>query len=716
MKEIFISHSSRQKDFANELRNQIGPNRCIIDCADFEAGKKSADEITRWFNESSIFVLLISREALASDWVSHEIELAKNRFYSPARKNSVFCPILIDSTLTHASVEIPKWIREEECFNLKLFKSPAIASHLILKAYRELIWKKDEKLMLHDTLFVGRKTELAEFEKETKGKVHPNLNGAVITGRPGVGKRSFARQCIISELKESPAFEPYKLTMGRKDDIENFLLQLNDFLQHPKDLIENILSSTKEVKLNKTVEFANELFSHRAYLFITDDMGCIAYNGKLTDWFRDFITHPDLKKELKIFVLSQVQWNSYEARKHTNLINLHLTLQPKDERIMLFNRCCEVFEAAPIRDEEVRRLVGKLHSPGQIINMAKEIKDHPFSYKRILDDMIKEGDNSILKIINPFLKDDLCISILLVLSKFEFLSHRMLIAIFSEERDDMERSVYEMINYNIIEEFGASDSYVRLDSAIADYIQRSKFKLNREMSRVVEEISENHIQNRTEIDDMSSYLIDQRQILEHQINGEERLKILIPSVGVKYVITLYDEGKYDNVVSICKRLLGDMHNFYPKITRELRYWMALCYARKNDWKELTSTVDRLNPADRNFIMGFYYRKAGNYDKALECLENANVHSPDTNKVRRELVEVHLRMGNIEDALELSRINYERRPDNAFHIQAYFQCLNAKPVRTREDIAIQKSLISEMKANNGKSAPSMLADMQRQFRD
>ena len=96
MKEIFISHSSCQKDFAKKLREEIGNDRCIIDCADFDAAKKSGAEITRWFNESKIFVLLLSVEALLSKWVQYEIDLAKQRFYSPKRKNTIFLPIIVD--------------------------------------------------------------------------------------------------------------------------------------------------------------------------------------------------------------------------------------------------------------------------------------------------------------------------------------------------------------------------------------------------------------------------------------------------------------------------------------------------------------------------------------------------------------------------------------------------------------------------------------------
>ena len=271
-----------------------------------------------------------------------------------------------------------------------------------------------------------------------------------------------------------------------------------------------------------------------------------------------------------------------------------------------------------------------------------------------------------------------------------------------------------MIDYNIVEEFGAGDNYIRLDAAVADYMQRSEFSLEADMLRIIEEASEDLIQDETDIDDMSTYLIEQRRILERQIKGNEKFKILVPSVAIKYVINLYYAEKYSSVVKLCKRLLQDMHNFYPQITRELSYWLALSYARQGNRKELHEALAPLSEVDRHFILGFYYRRKGEYEKALDFLERARNHHYDTNKVRRELVEVHLKMGNIEDALNLAQINYKNRPDNVFHIQAYFQCLNAKRVRTSADIQLQERLISEMEKSRAKTSSSMLSDMKRQF--
>ena len=56
MIKAFISHSSAQKEFAQELVNTIGRDYCKIDCFDFEPAYKSIDEIFKAIDSCTIFV------------------------------------------------------------------------------------------------------------------------------------------------------------------------------------------------------------------------------------------------------------------------------------------------------------------------------------------------------------------------------------------------------------------------------------------------------------------------------------------------------------------------------------------------------------------------------------------------------------------------------------------------------------------------------------
>ena len=162
MIKAFISHSSAQKDFAQELVNKIGRDYCKIDCFDFEPAYKSIDEIFRAIDSCTIFVLLISREALASEWVQKEIYKAKDKLTTGQLEQ--FWPYIIDSSLSLE--DVPSWMVKEECFNLKYFVSPEMLRKDIEQKIRRLIWRENPKIMARETAIIGRSTENEAFENK----------------------------------------------------------------------------------------------------------------------------------------------------------------------------------------------------------------------------------------------------------------------------------------------------------------------------------------------------------------------------------------------------------------------------------------------------------------------------------------------------------------------------------------------------------------------
>lgn len=73
MIKAFISHSSAQKEFVENIAKTLGYDNCFIDNSTFENGMKTIDEIYKAIDCSTIFVFLISKEALASNWVKDEL-------------------------------------------------------------------------------------------------------------------------------------------------------------------------------------------------------------------------------------------------------------------------------------------------------------------------------------------------------------------------------------------------------------------------------------------------------------------------------------------------------------------------------------------------------------------------------------------------------------------------------------------------------------------
>ena len=217
MIKAFISHSSAQKEFAQELVNTIGRDYCKIDCFDFEPAYKSIDEIFKAIDSCTIFVLLISKEALASSWVQKEIYKAKDELTSGQLEQ--FWPYIIDSSLKLD--DVPSWMAKDECFNLKYFVSPEMLRKDIEQKIRRLIWRENPNIMARETTIIGRSIENEAFEDKRFSNRGRSLRGLIISGRNGVGKDAFAKQCLY-KLGKPKEIEPYRISLDVKEGIENF--------------------------------------------------------------------------------------------------------------------------------------------------------------------------------------------------------------------------------------------------------------------------------------------------------------------------------------------------------------------------------------------------------------------------------------------------------------------------------------------------------------
>ena len=87
---------------------------------------------------------------------------------------------------------------------------------------------------------------------------------------------------------------------------------------------------------------------------------------------------------------------------------------------------------------------------------------------------------------------------------------------------------------------------------------------------------------------------------------------------------------------------------------------------------------------------------GNFDKALEKLEDSLVKRKNFSKAKREKVQVLINLERFEEALSVAKENYENDKNNPYHIHAYFLCL----IKT-DDIQSYKDVIDELIENLGK---------------
>lgn len=715
MIKAFISHSSAQKEFAQELVNTIGRDYCKIDCFDFEPAYKSIDEIFKAIDSCTIFVLLISKEALASSWVQKEIYKAKDKLTSGQLEQ--FWPYIIDSSLKLD--DVPSWMAKDECFNLKYFVSPEMLRKDIEQKIRRLIWRENPNIMARETTIIGRSIENEAFEDKRFSNRGRSLRGLIISGRNGVGKDAFAKQCLY-KLGKPKEIEPYRISLDVKEGIENFIIYLNLYCrEYSKSELEDILSSAPKEKANIAVKLLNKLYDSQTIVFVEDNMACVLPNREVSEWLVDVIENPELNKQIGLFIKSCISPNSYIESDYPKLAHIQLLPLNKNDRKKLFYQYAEFYKLTDITDSDVNFFVDKLlQSPSQILNAVEVCANRGVLVaKQDIEHLILLGTKKMKPLLDMFMVDELSKNILIILSTFEFLSFDVLGKIFEEQYHELQNVISKMMVYGIVSTFGPSDSFVRLDHFICDYVKRNKIALPSDLETYVMEVAENTVTTDDITEDVSLYLFKvKRSIVQGHCDNKS---FLIPSIVIKSLMDVYNTHNYKMVIKICDAVANDLHSYYKDIHREISYWacLALCRMAKNSERNANrfwTEIKNIDGTDEEFLKGFYFRNQGDYQKAERYYRQALEHSPNMQRAKRELVTVLLCQKCFDEALSLAKENFEKDSDNTYHIHAYFRCLVRKHNLGREDIRIINNLMEAVQNSYSTKKDELSAAMDIEY--
>ena len=176
-------------------------------------------------------------------------------------------------------------------------------------------------------------------------------------------------------------------------------------------------------------------------------------------------------------------------------------------------------------------------------------------------------------------------------------------------------------------------------------------------------------------------------------NGRyEDESFLVPSVLVNTITELYDGKDWPGVVDLCEIVLEKHPDYFDEVYKEITYWYCLALARIQDKDKFYNNVNRFIGADLHFLKGFYLRIGKQYAKAEDEYRKALNINPNFSRAKREMVLVLQAQHKFESALQMAEQNYEKDPENAYHIHAYFRCL----VRKRDITQEERSLLVKFK--------------------
>lgn len=717
MAKAFLSHSSKDKSLVEKIATQLGRNNCHLDSLTFEAGEKTIDEIFKGLEDTDIFVLFISENSLESGWVKKEITKAK-QLHDKKIIERIF-PLIIDKKITHSDSRIPDWIKKP--YNIRIFENEVLILKKIKQFLRESNFKKFTHLKEQNELFIGRHDIIQEFERKLINIDNTKPTCIIASSYfEGIGRRTFIRNGLIKTGITDKWYEPVSIPISSKESIEDFIYKLN-FVQATSDLFaHDFAKEDLPSKIKLATECVNKFANSGEILFIIDDGSIVLPNHTIVDWFKEIIAASELQNQVAICLISKFKPQGLLVKKLQNVLHFQVNeLSIPDTQTFFIQYLRLVGQI--LKPDDTRFFLKYLKGiPGQIIYAANLIDSTGvIEAKRYVQDIEEFDELRALSIFDFLKQDELSKQMLIALSKFEFVSYDLVYKIFGES-EDVYRAIQQLFDLSLFYSVSSTHEYLKLNTSIADYINRSRIDLSTKHSERIKEISKEVIEqpiSLNEYSDYSEFLFTLQSMIRQNIAIPS--KFLIPSFILKSMVQEYYARHYKTVIELASKLLENNEKFDPQIIRETRYWLCLAFCRTHNEKFFDIIKNFKDNGNENlkdyyFLLGFFYRNSDKMDDAERSfLSVLNIDS-NHSRTKRELVNVYLRKGEYMKALDWARENYYKFRTNILHIQAYFTCLIKKHNLTEEDYEIIDELLESASKSYDKNAPDINREMQAEY--
>lgn len=690
--KAFISHSWAQKDFVNKIADYISRDKCIVDDHDFEKTRSIKDQILQNIDSCQLYVLVLSPEALQSDWIQFELDEIHRKLENRSVRD--FCPIQLGD-LNLDDPKLPDWLKQNLIY--------PITEHLVIgkkiqQRLREIALKADPILQQRENIYVTRSSLHDNFDKSLFTFKSKNYTSIVASGLKGVGRRTFLKEAY-KRNNIFPQNEPIYISLESDSTIDDLYLQLSIIRQTEKtDILAALQDLSIKDKVNLIKERIKSIASYQERLLILDNGCIIQSNNYVAPWFLKIIDDPEFENKFIISVVSIFRPSKELLLDNDCIIEFNVPALDKAMSEQLFIRYAALRIPEIDKDILAKSQIANCFDgiPAQIFFAVNKIAETGLSNIDLIKRKVIEfGKNSTLPIIQQIEEDGQFAKELLVLicSYGRILSYDMLKRIV-DDHELLDEILTKFYTYGVFEYFGYSQEFIKVNFAIEQFINRSKEPIKPQFQIKIKDIVTEFFANSNDedyLDDLSSLYIS----VKEAITSGQKIppKFYLPSFVLGSIRDLYDSRKFKSVIEISRNMLDNSHRMEERMEWQFENWLCMALAREKDEQFETEVTYFNDSYNFHFLWGFYYRQKGYINDAKKELRKALDLNPDHQKTKRELVSVLVREGKYSEALKMAKENYEYNETsklNPFHIEAYFSCLiNQDPITAENRCVIDE---------------------------
>lgn len=314
MDKIFLSHSSKNKDYVRPIFEYFGGDRCIFDEMTFETGMQTLKEIFKGIDDADIFVFFISNDSLESPWVKKEIFQAQEHLNNDSKKLSQIFPIIIDDSITYSDARIPDFLKTGfGAYNLRHIQNYKIACKKIEDQLTKFRMEKELSFDTKLNFFYGRDIEKKTFkekldERDENGKLR-HIKCLVISGIDGIGRKAFARAALKDSQMMERYYFPMSIELLQNDTIDDFIMKLSRDLGLGDYTYEDITTlGDMDSKIEILADLLNTAQKYHEQIFIDDDM-CIIKSSDIAYWFEKVLDK--IGRKITLTVITRISLNAF---------------------------------------------------------------------------------------------------------------------------------------------------------------------------------------------------------------------------------------------------------------------------------------------------------------------------------------------------------------------------------------------------------------------
>lgn len=649
MPRAFLSHSTDDKGFVDEVAERLGRHQALIDSRTFRPGEDFRLAIRDAVDKADVFVFFVSPKSLDSSWVQFELDEAEMRMLRGTLRASL--AIFIDGPVN--SAKLPSWLaRVRAVRHTTPGQSARTIESLLLGSQRD-----DQRP------FIGRNDDLQRGVRKI-ATADPPPRIVVVSGLEGVGRRSYLARLVDDAL--SLDLGPI-IVMSPTATIEDLFLesQASSTMLTARDAEAQLEAFRSLAPRDQGREVADQL----AFLARQGGAPCIVDRGAMLDSAgKYFECYADV---LRRFLNDRDVYLTLVHKRAPNYLGLTIRSQILERRLR------------PLEQADAQALVSRLLreanvpvEPNQTALLAEVVGGYPPAAYYVVAQIEDYGIDVVLSDASRtadfhsrsfwrFLRD----------LKLPSVEHEILVYLASETRlglggiaaatgHTVERAaaaIRQLVDLSIVE---VSDGEYSVTAPIQATVLRTEDGLGRKWYEAAFQ--------RLEIE----YWADERALppisvvdatlraslrIGHATGGYSGL--VRPSLLIHAAQEMYHRRSFEHALEYLERAekMGAR-------TAQLVEIRVKSLAQLGKFKEARiSIVDYRAFQDRRqwYLEGFIERKAGEHTRACSKFQQGYSRGDRTLSLLRDYADSQLRTDALAEAGSIARQALEREPSNIY---------------------------------------------------